>query len=78
MPVGEVDAKLKVAPALEESVSSSIRGVRRIASWWSLRRRFSTFGDIDELVREFAIAGIMPGSFLYVPYQSKDRGQSQP
>lgn len=66
--------KLKVAPALEESVAVLYKGREADSVVVVVEGEISTFSDIDELVREFAIAGITPGGFVYVPYQGKVRG----
>lgn len=71
---GEADVKLKVAPALEESVAVLYKGREADSVVVVVEGEISTFSDIDELVREFAIAGITPGGFVYVPYQGKVRG----
>ena len=71
---GETDVKLKVAPALEESVAVLYKGREADSVVVVVEEEISTFSDIDELVREFAIAGITPGGFVYVPYQGKVRG----
>lgn len=59
---------------MEESVAVLYKGREADSVVVVVEEEISTLGDIDELVREFAIAGITPGGFAYVPYQGKVRG----
>lgn len=67
-PAAEAGVKISAAPALEDSVYTLYKGREADSVVVVVEEDVTTFDQVDELVREFKIAGIKAGGFVYLPY----------
>ena len=67
----EAEMDLSIAPAFEESVYTLYEGRDADTVIVVVEENVTTIAEIDEIVREFKIANINAGGFVYLPYKKK-------
>ncbi len=65
----EADIELNSAPAFDESVYTLYEGHDADAVIVVVEEDVTTIAEVDEIVREFSIANINAGGFVYLPYK---------
>ncbi len=71
----EAGVVLRAAPALNESVYTLYKGRDADTVIIVVEEEVTTFDELDELVREFKIANIKAGGFVYLPYDMALEGE---
>ncbi len=72
----EAGVVLRAAPALEESVYTLYKGRDADTVIVVVEEEVTTFDELAELVREFKIANIKAGGFVYLPYEVALEGEA--
>lgn len=71
----EAGIVMRAAPALEDSVYTLYKGREADTVIVVVEEEITTFDEVDELIREFKIANIRPGGFVYLPYDASVEGE---
>ena len=68
---------LREAPALKDSVFTLYEGKKADAVIVVVEEGISTLTEIEEVIREFSIADVPAGGFVYVPQNKTKKSKSK-